>query len=132
MEVHDPLAEADAILHAHEGKVAGALQTVTQQFAVLQNRNQSLLTLCALTLTITGFSGPRIAESGPGARWAMIFGIALVLAGLILLEAEEPRQGLARLISYRNRKTSWYRWQLGCIVLGLSGYVAAVIHYLIG
>jgi hypothetical protein len=140
------LAEADALLAIHDGKAAPALQMMTQQFSVLQSRVQLLLTLCTLTLTITGFSGPRIAASGPGARWALVIGIALVLLGLVLLllsslmvrfatqylaAAGEPRLALAHLIAYRNRKTLWYRWQLGCIVLGLSGYVAAVIHFLL-
>ena len=146
MPVPDPLSEIDALLRVHDGKAGEVLRTLTSQFAVLQNRSQVLLTLCTLTLTITGFSGPRIVASGPGARWAMAIGIVLVLIGLILLLLstlvvrfasqfiagdQDPRPGFARLIAYRNRKTSWYRWQLTCIVLGISGYVAAIVHYLL-
>lgn len=111
---------------------------------MLQDRAQLLPTLCTLTLTITGFSGPKIAASGEAARWAMILGIALVLAGLVLLLSslvvryasqflalDEPHTAFANRIRYRNRKTAWHRWQLGCVVLGLSGYVAAVIQFLL-
>ncbi len=146
MKPQDPLAETDALLRVHDGKHGEVLRTLTTQFAVLQNRSQLLLTLCTLTLTITGFSGPRIVASGPGARWSMAIGIVLVLIGLVLLllsslvvrfasqflaEQEDQRQAFSRLIAYRNRKTVWYRWQLACIVLGLSGYVAAIVHYLL-
>lgn len=146
MPIPDPVSEVDSLMRVHDGKAGEVLRTLTSQFAVLQNRNQVLLTLCTLTLTITGFSGPRIVASGPGARWSMAIGIVLVLLGLILLllsslvvrfasqyvaEEADPRAGFARLIAYRNRKTAWYRWQLACIVLGISGYVAAIIHYLL-
>ena len=145
MTIPAPKAEFDALLRVHDGKQGEVLRTMTTQFAVLQNRAQLLLTLCTLTLTITGFSGPKIAASGEVARWAMIIGIDLVLAGLVLLllsslvvrfasqffALDEPRVAFSHLIRYRNRKTAWYRWQLGCVVLGLSGYVAAVIQFLL-
>jgi hypothetical protein len=140
-----PEDEVEALLRVHDGKSGEVLRTMTSQFAVLQHRSQLLLTLCTLTLTITGFSGPKIAASGEGARWAMIIGIALVLVGLVLLllsslvvrfasqflALDESRAAFANLIRYRNRKTAWYRWQLGCVVLGLSGYVAAVMQFLL-
>ena len=145
MGVPDPQREADALLQAHEGKLGPCLTVIMAQFAILQNRAQLLLTLCTLTLTITGFSGPRIIASGELSRWAMVIGISLVLIGLVLvllssvvfhfasqyLADDEPRAALAKLMAYRNRKTGWYRWQLAAIVLGLTGYVVAVIHFLL-
>lgn len=137
--------EAQALLAAHEGKLGPCLTTMSGQFAVLQNRSQLLLTLCTLTLTITGFSGPKIAASGMFARSAMVIGIVLVLTGLLLvltstlsmrfatqyLVDEAPGPALANLIHYRNRRARWYRWQVACVVFGLSFYVTAVIHYLL-
>lgn len=145
MDNPDPLLEADLLLRAHEGKVGPCLATTSAQFAVLHGRSQLLLTLSTLTLTITGFSGPKIMASGNLARWALVFGLAFVLMGLVLLLLsnmainfasqflvhDEPRVGLAKLITYRNRKAGWYRWQLLCIVIGLTSYVLAVIHFLI-
>lgn len=145
MKPLDPLTEADALLRAHDGKLGLCVTTAAAQFAVLHGRSQLLLTLCTLTLTITGFSGPKIIASGPLSRWALVVGISLVLVGLVLLLMSsmvvhfatqflaegEPREGLAKLIAYRNRKAGWYRWQLFCIVLGLTSYVLAVINFLI-
>lgn len=145
LKVPDPRHEAAALLRAQEGKLGPCLTVMMAQFAILQNRSQLLLTLCTLTLTITGFSGPRIIASGEVSRWAMVVGISLVLIGLVLvllssvvfhfatqyLAEDEPLDALAKLITYRNRKTGWYRWQLAVIVLGLAGYVIAVVHYLV-
>ena len=141
----DPQLEADALLRAHEGKLGPCLTTAAAHFAVLHGRSQLLLTLCTLTLTITGFSGPKIIASGEISRWALVLGIGFVLISLILLLMssmvvhfatqfivhDEPRIGLAKLIIYRNRKAWWYRWQLGCVVIGLTSYVVAVMHFLL-
>ena len=140
----DPAIEADALLRAHEGKLGPCISTTVTQFAVLQGRSQFLLTLCTLTLTITGFSGPKIISSGELSRWMMVVGVTFVLIGLVLVLAtslnvhfatqflaeDEPRAGLSKLIAYRNRKTVWYRWQLVIIAIGLACYVIAVLHYL--
>lgn len=145
MEAPDPLLEADLLLRAHEGKLGPCLTTTSAQFAVLHGRAQLLLTLSTLTLTITGFSGPRIMASGEISRWALVIGLGFILLGLVLLLLsnmvvnfatqflvhDESRIGLSKLISYRNRKAGWYRWQLVCIVIGLTSYVIAVIHFLI-
>ena len=146
MDIPAPHREAQALLQAHEGKLGPCIPVLTAQFVLLQNRQQQLLTLCALTLSITGFSGPKIFASGEISRWSMIIGIGLVLIslGLVLMsslvfrfatqylaETEQSTEALARLISYRNKKTQWYRWQLLTIVLGLTGYVVAVIHFLL-
>lgn len=145
MPALDPLIEADALLRAHEGKLGPCLTTMSAQFGVLHGRSQLLLTLCTLTLTITGFSGPKIIASGELSRLTLVLGIVLVLLGLVLLlvsnmrlrfatqfiAEDEPRAGLARLIAYRNRKAAGYQWQLICVVLGLTSYVVAVIHFLL-
>lgn len=146
MDIPEPQREAQALLQAHEGKLGPCIPVLTAQFVLLQNRQQQLLTLSALTLTITGFSGPRIFASGEVSRWSMIIGISLVLVSLgltlmsslvfrfatqYLAESDQPTEALARLIAYRNTKTLWYRWQLLSIVLGLTGYVVAVIHFML-
>ncbi len=145
MQIPDPHVEAAALLRAQEGKLGPCLTVIMAQFAILQNRSQLLLTLCTLTLTITGFSGPKIIASGELSRWSMVVGIALVLIGLVLvllssvvfhfatqyLAEDEPLEALAKLMTYRNRKTRWYRWQLAIIVLGITGYVIAVMHFLV-
>jgi len=85
--LHDsPEAEAKQLLAAQgEQGVRGATSILMQQFTVLQTRAQMMLTITTLTLTITGFSGPKIAASGLFARGAMIAGILATLASTLLI-----------------------------------------------
>lgn len=140
----DAAREAERLLELHGGGMAACLQVVTAQFAVIQTRSQLLLTLSTLTLTITGFSGPKIAESGVFARGAMVVGIALVLASTVVIllgglrvqwvtqiAEADPQSTLTTILKYRNQKTALYQVEMALIVLGLSSYVASVIAYLV-
>lgn len=140
--IHPPSDEAAHMLELH-GTAAAAMKALSAQFSVIQSRTQLLLTLATLTLTITGFSGPKIALSGAFARGAMIAGLVLVLAGVVAaligslrirwltqFIGGDAREELAAIIAYRNRKTAWFAWELLLVVGGLSCYVAAVIAYL--
>lgn len=143
----DPADEAAALLEAHGG-VGGLPQVqavLESQFSVLQTRTQLILTLATIVLTITGFSGPRIAESGVLARWSMAGGLLLVLAAVLLAlvgslgirwvtQAATPEsgvEGLRLVIAYRNRKTRAYQLQLGLLGIGLGCYVTSVIAFLL-
>ena len=135
--------EAARLLALHDGKLAPCMATVSSQFLVIQGRSQLLLTLATITLTITGFSGPRIAASGLAARSLLAAGLVIVLAGVVMLLISlkihwlpqfidgDPLSSLERMIAYRNRKTAWYTSELVVMVLGLSCYVGAVVVYLI-
>lgn len=138
-----PEQEADAILAMHDGRLAPAMAVVSSQFNVIQARSQLLLTLATITLTITGFSGPRIAASGAAARWCMGGGLVLVLAGVLVLLAglrirwstqfagASPREAIAATIRYRNGKTRGYFAHMALIGAGIALYVASVIAYLV-
>jgi uncharacterized membrane protein len=116
-----------------------------RQFSVLQSRTQLLLTLATITLTITGFSGPRIAGTHAVIGWLMgggllfvLASIALVLTGTLrlrfaseILDPARPRESVTEILCQRNRKTRIFLWSLALLVIGLSGYVAAVIAYLV-
>ena len=67
------------------GDLQGALNLLLQQFSVLQTRAQLLLTVATIALTITGFSGPRIAAAGAFQRYAMAGGLAFVLASMLFI-----------------------------------------------
>ena len=60
-----PEEEARQLLVMHNGpqQLASCLQFLRHQFDVIQARMQILLTLSTLALTITGFSGPKIAQT---------------------------------------------------------------------
>lgn len=127
------------------GGPRGALDLLVAQFGVLQTRSQVLLTVSTLALTITGFSGPRIAQSGDFSRLAMAVGLVLVLGSMLLIiggslrirwvtQFRAPPGGgdeelVAQILCYRDRKTRLFGWELGLLLAGLAAYVAAVVVY---
>lgn len=132
--------EAERLLTLYDGALPRCLDVLTHQFGVLQSRSQLLLTLATITLTITGFSGPRIAASGAVARWSLVVGLALVLLAVVLIllgtlrirwmtQLVHDPASLAEAIAYRDRKTRKYLLQLAILVAGLTAYVCAVIAY---
>ncbi|MBA2479652.1 MAG: hypothetical protein H0V44_03240 [Planctomycetes bacterium] len=139
----EPADEARHLLSLHQGSAAEAMKMLSTQFTVIQSRTQMLLTLATLTLTITGFSGPRIAQSGVFARYAMSAGLALVMIGVVFLLwgslrirwltqyiDPDPQRAIATMIAQRNRRTAGFSLQLLLLVAGLTCYVSAVIAYL--
>ncbi len=141
-----PAIEADHLLRLYggAGQIGKCLDVLHDQFNVLQARFQLLLTLATLALTITGFSGPKIAQTNNVARYSMALGILLVLTATVVLligglrirwitqfTEDEPREILARIIQYRNGKTTIYVRVLTLLVFGLACYVASVITYLL-
>lgn len=139
----DPEREAAAILAMYQGDLAKALDVLARQFTVMQTRSQLLLTLATITLTITGFSGPRIAASGLAARWCMGLGLVLVLAGVLVLlvglrirwstqfAGGEAQTVVVQALRYRNAKMRGYLEQMTLIGAGIAFYVASVIAYLV-
>lgn len=139
----DQHAEAQRLLDLHKGDAARTYDVVRQQFMVLQQRSQLLLTLATITLTITGFSGPKMVESGAVARWGMVIGLTLVLGSVLLLitglrvkwlsqfDAGSAEATLAEAIAYRDRKTARFQAEIALLAAGIAAYVTAVIAYLI-
>lgn len=124
---------------------AKLFEILIHQFQVLQNRAQLLLSLVAICLTVTGFSGPAIASSGVMAKCFISFGLTLVLvASLILVmgplqlrwgtqrRAETIDLALTALIRIRNARSRKYHCASGVLVLGLAGYVGSLLVYMIG
>lgn len=141
-----PDEEAQHLLAIHEGGEGypGCLRLVRDQFNSLQTRSQLLLSLAALTLTITGFSGPKIAASGLFARLTMAGGLVLCMCAVVItllgslrirwltqFVGLPPREALTGMIAWRNSKTANYLLALALLVAGLSCYVAALVAYLI-
>ena len=140
-----PEDEAARLLALHGGgaeALGRSMDLISRQFLVMQNRSQLLLTLATITLTITGFSGPKIAESGAASRLGLSLGLVFVLATVVLLLGNlrikwlttfvdgDAQRALAAMLRYRNRKTGWYLVQIVLLGVGLSAYVGAIIAYL--
>jgi hypothetical protein len=102
-----------------------------------------LLTLATLVLTITGFSGPRIAASGAFARGTMALGLVLTLGAIIILllnlrirwltqfREASVRETIIAIIYYREGKRKVYLSIISLLIAGLGSYVMAVIAFLI-
>jgi hypothetical protein len=140
-----PDEEARMILEmmGGSGALGKTMEFLRHHFDVIQARSQLLLTLSTLALTITGFSGPKIAQTNLFARYSMAFGIVFVLLGMILLLLgglrirwttqlfeESPVKTVERIIRYRNSKTRLYFVELALLVIGLAAYVSSVVTYL--
>ena len=140
----DPEDEARELLALQGGgreALARAVELLSRQFLVIQNRSQLLLTLATITLTITGFSGPKMAESGVLARVGLVAGLIFVLLAVVLLLANlrirwlthfigpDPQRSLVAALRYRNAKTRWYLVQIVLLSIGLGCYVGAIVAY---
>jgi len=138
-----PGEEADHLLKLFGGELSRGIEFLRHHFDVIQARSHLLLTLGTLALTITGFSGPKIAQTNLFARYSMAFGIVFVLSALVILLlgslrirwttqiiGGDARETLSRIISYRNQKTRLYFLELTLLVIGLTSYVASVVTYL--
>ncbi|MDF7798573.1 hypothetical protein P4C99_03815 [Pontiellaceae bacterium B1224] len=60
---------------------------VKESFALIQTRAQMLLGLATICLTISGFSGPRMAASNGWSCFFIAFGLSFVLASVIAIVA---------------------------------------------
>ena len=129
---------------AGERPLGETMEFMRHHFDVIQARSQLLLTLATLALTITGFSGPKIAQTNLFARYSMALGIVFVLSAVVILLlgglrirwttqflGDDARETLIRIIRYRNHKTRLYFVELGLLVIGLTAYVASVVTYLL-
>ncbi len=140
-----PAEELSYLREVHGDENAKLFSLLIGHFEVLQSRAQMLLSLIAICLTITGFSGPQIAASSVQARMLLAFGLSFVLlAALILVmgplqlrwgtqrRADTVSLSLEALIERRNARTDRYHVASVVLVLGLSGYMGSLLTFLLG
>ncbi|KAH3767784.1 hypothetical protein Pelo_308 [Pelomyxa schiedti] len=126
-------------------KMADIQDLISRQFVVLQTRSQQILSIAALSLTITGFSGPKIAASNAVSRISLAVGLTLTLLSLTLTMLSsfqirwvtqfsgvetDPHNYLAEVLEYRNWKTWMFNVEMAALVTGLGFYVVAIVVYL--
>ncbi len=135
--------EAQSLLNYY-GDFQKCFDHLTSTFAVIAQRTQMMLSLSTIALTITGFSGPKIASSNTISCYSMILGLILVLSSMLInvwgvlcihwtshFIQKNHIQTLQSIIEYRHLKTSYFVKGSICLVLGLSAYVVSVITFLI-
>jgi hypothetical protein len=120
-----------------------AYEIVERQLAVLVLRTQVLLSLSGIVITVTGFSGRAIAQSGEAARVCIASGIFAVLSAAVVAIAgvlrlrwltqeltEDPVATLVRGLTIREKKSRALAIALVLFVLGFSLYVVAIAQLL--
>ena len=112
-------------------------------FSLLQTRAQMLLGLATICLTITGFSGPRMAQSNPYSRFFIGFGLAFVLFSVMALvagplrlrwmtawKADSVDETIILHLYQRNLRTKFYRVAMVLLLIGLTGYLLSLVFFL--
>lgn len=137
------LDEARAILELCSGDRLRAFEKVEAQLAVLVLRTQVMLSLSGIVITVTGFSGRAIAETGPLARGCIVGGLFLVLGaaacavwGVLRLKwltqtlQEDTLATLRTAIEIRNRKSRFLRTALALFIAGFTLYCTSIAQLL--
>lgn len=113
--------EIESVLKLCEHNLKAALQIYEHQLNVLQTRAQVLMGLAGVVLSITGFSGHRIASTGRIAQFSVILGLGTVLISAVWVWKKvmnvrwitddlygTSEEILSRIIDRRNAKTAAY------------------------
>ena len=119
------------------------MDVIKSHLQILQIRSQTILGMCTICLTITGFSGPRIAETGKMAAACVVSGLFFVVITTLLLVAGPLRlQWITRtwegdwektilfLLERRNRRTKLFTLGSFFLIGGMSFYMAGLAIYL--
>ncbi|HMP76157.1 MAG TPA: hypothetical protein PKE12_07675 [Kiritimatiellia bacterium] len=138
-----PAEELDYLKELYGDNREKILVWVTNAYDVLQQRSAMLLSLVAVVLTITGFSGPTIAASGPISRFCIGYGLFFVLCSALMILAGPLQlrwatqwrgasvdESLINLILRRNARTLKYHIAFALLCIGLTGYVGSLIAFL--
>ncbi len=139
-----PVEELDFMKEIHGADdYAKLFAVVKDSFSLIQTRAQMLLGLATICMTITGFSGPRMAASNPYSRFLIGFGLSFVLASVIAIvvgplrfrwitawRAESMDQTLLENLKRRDSKTLFYRIATLLLLIGLTGYLLSLVFYL--
>ena len=136
--------EIEMVLKLCSNDLREALKIYEQQLNVLQSRAQVLMSLAGVVLTITGFSGQRIAGTSRFAQVCVIAGLSVVLLSAIWIWkkvlsirwmtsdlAGGPEAILSRIIERRDTKTKAYTAGGFILCLGFVLYSIAFAKMLI-
>ncbi len=143
MKKLSPSEEVEFLKEIHGDDYGKLFSVIREAFSILQTRSQMLLGLATICLTITGFSGQRMAQSNAFSRFFIGFGLSFVLAAVIAVVAGPLRfrwvtawkadtldETLIENIQRRDSKTCWYRIATFLLLVGLTGYLLSLIFYL--
>lgn len=126
-------------MQLYQGDAYKIMQSIDGQLSILSNRAQTLLSLAGITITVTGFSGATIAQSGKLAAVLLVVGLVLVLVAASLSMSGILRvrwvtsiapcsleDAVDSALDVRDAKTRVFDRSLGILIVGLALYVASV------
>ncbi len=138
------LEEAKRILALCKDDHLRAFEMVQGQLGVLVLRTQVMLSLSGIVITVTGFSGKNIAQTGALARTTIVLGLFIVLlaaatavGGVLRLRwltesiGEEPLETIRAGLAIRNKKSRFLETALVLFIVGFGLYCFAVAQLLI-
>jgi len=109
------------------------------QFQVLYQRSQTLLSLAGIVITVTGFSGKIIAQTSFLSRISIVVGLFFVLlAGMLAIWGiirirfisqwfeGDTQSFIFYLLKNRNRKAQYFLLSLISLIVGFSLYVISI------
>ena len=136
--------EAEHILKLCLGDHLRAYQLVERQLSRLVNRAQVMVSVSALAVALTGFSGRPIAQTSEAARLCiggavlvLVIASAMAVAGVLRLGwlsqqiDDEPVVTLLRILEVRDRKAENLRRAIALFVVGFLLYAGAVAQMLL-
>jgi hypothetical protein len=136
--------EVRRILTLVAGDHRAAFDLLERQLSVLVLRTQVLLSLSGIVITVTGFSGRAIAQTGTLARVSITAGIVLVLiaaliavGGVLRLRwlsqvlGDDAATTLTRGIALREQKARYLSLSMLAFGIGFACYCLAIAQLLI-
>lgn len=132
-------AESKEIFSYFQGNKVEIYKMFENQFQVLYQRSQTLLSLAGIVITVTGFSGRIIAQTSFLSRIFIVAGLFFVLlAGMLAIWGiirirfisqwyeEDTQAFIYHLLKNRNRKAHYFLLSLISLIFGFSLYVVSI------
>jgi len=131
--------EAKKIIDFFNGDKLNIIKTLENQFSVIYQRSQILLTLCGIVISVTGFSGKTIATTTFISRILIVTGLSFVLiAGAISIwgtlrirwisqyHEDNLYNVVLNVLKNRNLKTFYFQLSILFLIIGLTIYVISI------
>ena len=131
--------ETKEIMDYFQGNKVEIYKMFENQFQVLYQRSQTLISLAGIVITVTGFSGRVIAQTSFLSRIFIVLGLFFVLLsgmlgiwGIIRIRfisqwyESDTYSFVFHLLENRNRKALYFIYSMAALIFGFTLYVASI------
>jgi hypothetical protein len=132
--------EASHLTRLFSGRDPELLTLLSGQLSVLKSQGQTLLGLCGLCITVTGFSGHLMVRGAVLSTLSMVGGIFMILVAAVMTirimaalrwvtqDLGESMEETARVtLARRNKEQRALSLASAFVAMGLAGYLLAVV-----